>query len=101
ACVDQIKSLLAQPGFRETAESRAMLANAALEARIRAALKTSDATGEVGITVHADGGKVVLEGVVVDEDEHSAAHRGVQAVQGVSAVESRLKEISAHRREGE
>src|SRR6476661_1261051 len=38
-CVAQIQSLAARPEFQETAESRAVLANLALSARVRAALK--------------------------------------------------------------
>ena len=53
SCVAQIQQLAARPEFQETAESRAMLADLALNARIRAALKDHDSTRDINITIES------------------------------------------------
>lgn len=100
-CVEQIKTLLALPEFRETPESRRQLANAALEAHVRAALRSDEETAHVNVSIIACDGDVQLEGVVVDEAERKAAERVVRAVKGVKSVEVSLKQISARMRDGE
>lgn len=100
-CVAQIKTLLTLPEFKETPESRKQLANAALEAHVRAALRFDDETDHVNISISASGGDVKLEGVVVDEAERKAAERVTRAVKGVKSVEVDLKQISARMRDGE
>lgn len=100
-CVAQIKTLLTLPEFKETPESRKQLANAALEAHVRAALRFDEETDHVNISISASGGEVKLEGVVVDEAERKAAERVTRAVKGVKSVEVDLKLISARMRDGE
>lgn len=101
ACVDQIKTLLSHPGFQETGNSHGVLANAALEARVRAALRSDEDTDHVNVTVSANEGHVKLEGVVVDEAECSAAERVVRGVNGVASVANGLRLIAGHIRDGE
>jgi hypothetical protein len=100
-CVGQIKALLALPEFQETTESRRSLANAALEARVRAALRSEGGTEHVNILITADGGHVRLEGVVVDGDELKAVERVVRSVNGVGAMDVDVKLIGARMRDGE
>ncbi len=57
SCVAQIQQLAARPEFQETAESRAMLGDLALNARIRAALKDHDSTRDINITIESKDGK--------------------------------------------
>ena len=66
SCVAQIQALAARPEFQETAESRAVLANLALSARVRAALKANEATRDVDVHIDVRGGQVVLTGIVVN-----------------------------------
>lgn len=101
ACVDQIKSLLAQPEFAETEAARKALADASLEAHVRAALKADDATHEVDIYVTADNGRVLLQGIVYSEEERRAAAGIVERVPGVQSVSSELRSLSSKQRDGE
>lgn len=96
-CVEQIKGLLKLPEFQETAESRAKLESAALEAHVRAALKSDPATADVNVTITASQGHLVLEGIVLHEDERRAAERVALAVPGVKGVENQLKVMTRSR----
>jgi cytidylate kinase len=91
SCAEQIAALSRRPEFAETEASRAMLANMAIEARVRAALRADQATREVDVTVASDGGRVVLSGMVLDADELPAAERVAATVPGVASVENRLR----------
>ena len=101
ACVDQIKALLSQPCFQETEQSRRMLADASLEAHIRAALRSDEETDHVNITISVRDGEVRLEGVVVGEAERDAAERVTRSVSGVTSLDCDLKLITARMRDGE
>lgn len=92
-CVQQIRSLLSLPEFKETEASHARLANATLEARVRAALRASAKTEHVNITISADGGLVIVDGMAADESECRAAERIVRGVSGVEEVDNRLRLI--------
>lgn len=94
-CVDQIKSLLSLPEFHETPESRRLLANAALEAHIRAALKAADDTEHVNITISVDDERIALEGIATNDAERKAAERIVRNVSGQREIDNRLKVIRA------
>lgn len=92
-CVQQIKSLLDLPEFQETEASRACLANATLEARVRAALRASAHTEQVSITIAVDDGHVLVDGMAATEAECRAAERIVRGVSGVEEVDNRLRLI--------
>lgn len=96
-CVAQIKGLLKLPEFQETAESRARLESTALEARVRAALKSDPATGDVNVTVTACEEQVTLEGIVLHEDERGAAERVARSLPGVKGVDNQLKVMARSR----
>ncbi len=91
SCVEQIKLLLKRPEFEETPASRARLANLTLEYHVRAALRASPRTADVKISIHAENGKVTLEGIAVDAEERHAIAEMVSAVPGVKSADNKLR----------
>jgi cytidylate kinase len=98
ACVEVIRKLCEQPEFQETAESRAALEGLALSARVRAALKANDSTSAVDVQIESRGGRVTLNGIVVNEEEKAEAERVATAVAGVGKVDNRLHLMSVTRK---
>ncbi len=98
SCVAQIVALAGRPEFRETPESRRILANLALEAGVRAALHAAPETENVEVTVAADGDKVALRGMVADEAERKSAAAVAAKVKGVAAVANELRVMRRPRR---
>lgn len=98
SCVAQIQHLAGRPEFQETEASRAMLADLALNARIRAALKDNDATRNTSITIESHGGKVVLSGIVVNAQESAEAAAIASTVAGVASVDNQLRLMAISRR---
>jgi cytidylate kinase len=97
SCVEQIGLLASRPEFAETAESRAMLANMALEARVRAALKEHAATRDISITVNAKEGRIALRGIVLDTEERTQTESVAAAVPGVAGVDNQLRLMTSSR----
>ena len=97
-CVEQIAQLVRRPEFAETAQSSALLANMALSARVRAALKDDAATRDINITIDANKGHVVLRGIVVSGEERQQAESTASAVNGVSGVDNQLRLMATTRR---
>lgn len=91
SCVEQIKQLLTRPEFTETPASRAKLANLTLEYRVRAALRAQPKTADVKIAIHADGGKVTLEGIVASADEKHTVANVVTHLADVKDMSNKLK----------
>jgi cytidylate kinase len=98
SCVAQIQQLAARPEFQETAESRAMLADLALNARIRAALKDHDSTRDTNITIESSNGKAVLSGIVLNAQESAEAARVASTVVGTANVDNQLRLMASTRR---
>jgi hypothetical protein len=98
SCIEQVVALTRRPEFRETAGSRATLANLALEARVRAALHAMPETGHVDVTVVADGTRVTLRGMVEDDKERKAAAATAAKLKGVSEVVNELRAMRRPRR---
>lgn len=98
SCVAQILQLADRPEFQETAQSRAMLADLALNARIRAALKDHDSTRDVNITIASSNGKVVLSGIVLNAQERAEAARVAGTVVGTGNVDNQLRLMATTRR---
>ena len=90
-CVDEIASLLEEPQFQETPESRRTFANLALQTHIRAALRADPRTSKMNILIKAAEGRVVLSGVLEAGLEERDALDVAQGVSGVSEVESELR----------
>lgn len=97
SCVEQIRQLTTRPEFQESEESRKLLANMTLAARVRAALKSHEPTQDVNITIEARSGRVVLSGIVLNPTEKDEVEKIVSHVTGVSGVESKLRLMSPTR----
>ena len=91
SCVEQIRLLVRRPEFTETAQSRALLANMTLEARVQAALKDHAATRDTRITIDAKQGHVTLRGIVLDAGERLHAESVAASVPGVAGVDNGLR----------
>jgi cytidylate kinase len=90
SCVEQILALAGRPEFQETAESRAILEGLALSARVRAALKANESTRNVDVQIESRDGRVVLNGIVVNDQEKAEAERVAATVAGTGKVDNRL-----------
>jgi len=91
SCVEQIRQLTTRPEFQESEASRQLLANLALAARVRAALKANEGTQDVSITIDAQGSRLILSGIVVNSHEQGEVEKVTAQVPGVSGVENRLR----------
>ena len=98
SCVEQIRHLTSRPEFQETAESRAMLADLALNARIRAALKDHESTRDININIESKNGKAVLSGIVINANESAEAARVASTVAGIVSVDNQLRLMASNRR---
>ncbi|MDM0026571.1 cytidylate kinase family protein [Variovorax saccharolyticus] len=98
SCVEQIAQLVRRPEFAETAESRALLANMALEARVRVALKDWPETQAINVTVEAKQGRIVLRGIVLNAEERMQTETVAAAVGGVKSVDNQLRLMATSRR---
>ena len=98
SCVEQIRQLAGRPEFQETAESRAMLADLALNARIRAALKDHESTRDININIESKNGKAVLSGIVINAHESAEAARVASTVAGIVSVDNQLRLMASSRR---
>jgi osmotically-inducible protein OsmY len=97
-CADQVLQLARRPEFQETAQSRATRSGLALAARVRAALKANEATSNVDVQIDSREGRVVLSGIVVNEQEKSEAERVASTVAGVGKVENKLHLMKVSRK---
>lgn len=90
-CAEEIVRVAKQPEFRETAESLKALADLALQANVRAALRADPQTRGLSFAVDSDGAKVRMRGIVETREESAGAARVVMAVPGVLAVKNELR----------
>lgn len=93
-CVDQVVALVRSPAFQETRESRQHLADLALQARARAALRADARTAAIDITVEVSAGRVRLRGIVVDDSEKALARYVLQSLPGVAAIDDDLRTMA-------
>jgi cytidylate kinase len=93
-CVDMVVDLAKSAAFQETPASRGHLQDLALRARARAALKANPATAGIDIAIDAEGGRLVLTGIVANDKEHALCHEVAGAVAGASGVEDQLTTMS-------
>jgi cytidylate kinase len=98
SAVEQIQALAARPEFAETEASRELLADMALEARVRVALRDDAVTRNIDVTIAAGGGRVALRGIVVSAEERLQAENVARAVAGVTAVDNELRLMGKFRR---
>ncbi len=90
-CVDQVVALANSPAFQETPASRRHLADLALQARARAALRADSRTAAIDILADVKAGQVTLRGIVVDDREKRLAGEIVVALPGVKGVVDQLR----------
>jgi cytidylate kinase len=98
SCAEQIGRLTSRPEFAETPESRALLADMALEARVQASLKGRGETRDINITVVASDGRVTLRGIVLNAEERAQTESVATAVPGVTGVDNELRVMTPSRR---
>jgi len=94
-CVDEVESLMGKERFQETAESRAMVENLALEWGVRAALRRDARTAATSLMVECHGGIAKLLGAVDTDAESNAAAKIAAAVEGVREVDNRLRSAAS------
>ena len=87
---DLLISALRQPSRQPTDLSRAALWDAALVARVRAALKANPATDQTDITLRCRGGRLELTGTVKDAETRDSVERLASIRAGIGAVDNRL-----------
>ncbi|HJR50233.1 MAG TPA: cytidylate kinase family protein [Gemmatimonadales bacterium] len=89
--VGQVLALAAAPEFQATEASRRLLADRALEARVRAVMKATPATATLEVDIHSEAGHVRLAGVVGSEAARDSAVAVAREVEGVLQVSSEVK----------
>jgi hypothetical protein len=92
-CVDEVVKLVQSAEFRETPESRQYLADLALQARARGALRADPRTSGIDITVEVKNGHAALRGIVVDDKEKALVKEVVAKVAGPN-VEDDLRTMA-------
>jgi len=98
-CVDMVVNLMRGKAFQETPQSRQCLANLALRARVRAALRASPATVGIDVSIEADAGKIIVSGIVINDRERELCVEGILGTAGVREVENRLKTMTGGMRQ--
>ena len=95
-CVDQIVRLVESAPFQKTAQSRAMLMDRLVEARVRSALRNrfDNSLQAMGIEVAVHGAEVALIGAASDERVIADLVRTAAAVPGVTRVQSQIRYLS-------
>lgn len=93
AGADLLCHVLARPEWQPTEASRATLRDAALAARVRAALKAAPETTRLNVKITCQGGRLELAGTVEDAAGREGAVRVAGAQPGVLSVENHLTVI--------
>jgi len=93
-CVEEILKLVESEPFAETEASRQTLADLALRAAARAALRAAPDTRRLQLSVAADHGQITLDGIVSSDTERALAERIVARVPGSAGVLNQLRAAS-------
>jgi len=93
-CVDMVVRMVKSAAFAETAASRQKLADLALQAKARAALRAEDKTSEVEIAIDVSGGRVALRGIVANDKERERVHAVIQGLAGVAGIDDELRTMA-------
>lgn len=96
ACVEQIARLTESPEFQETEHSRNVLLDRVILARAQEAMEYEFGAPSLqnGFEINVFGGKVLLTGGSTDERMIVDAIRLLQEVEGVRAVESKVRHVA-------
>ena len=92
--VDQVLALVRSREFQETAESKQKLADLALQARSRAALRSDDRAANIDVLVDVKGGVVTLRGIVVNDAEKALCEQIVGKLPGVKSLVNELRTMA-------
>jgi cytidylate kinase len=90
-CVEEILKLVESERFAETDASRQILADLALRAAARAALRAAPDTRRLQLSVAAERGRITLDGIVNDDTERALAEQIVARVPGSAGVVNQLR----------
>jgi len=90
AGADLLCDLLARPEWQPTEASSAALQDAALAARVRAALKADPETGRLNVKILCRAGRLELAGTVESSENREAAARLAATQPGVLGVDNHL-----------
>jgi cytidylate kinase len=85
-CAEQLMTMIEDPEFQETADSRQKLKDLALESHVRAALRADPRTAKSQVSVCADRGTVTLIGTGGQDCTAEVASQVAAAVAGVKEV---------------
>jgi cytidylate kinase len=94
-CVEQVLALARSPAFQETPQSRQHLADLALQARARAALRSDERTAGIDVDIDVRQGEATLRGIVVDEREKRLCEEVVRSLPGVKSFRDELRTMAA------
>jgi cytidylate kinase len=94
SCVDEVIRLVQSKEFRETADSRQYLADLALQARVRGALRADSRTSGIDITVEVKKGAITLRGIVVNDKEKTQVKKVVEGVVGKAGMADELRTMA-------
>jgi osmotically-inducible protein OsmY len=97
-CVDEVLKLVRNPAFAETSASQRRLADLKLAALIKSALREHPPTRSVQISIEAQGGAVILGGIVDSASQRAEVERTVQRVAGVTSVANKLRSGDDYKR---
>ena len=90
-CAEEIVRIAKLPRFAETEDSRAVLADLALQAKVRSALRADPGTRSLSFVANAEKGTVALTGLVATRDEWNSVSRVVASVPGVLILKNQLR----------
>lgn len=93
-CVDAVVRMVKSAAFQETAASRQKLADLALQAKARAALRSDERTSDVDIHIDVTAGRVALRGIVTNDKERDRVHAVIQGLQGVAGIDDELRTMA-------
>jgi cytidylate kinase len=97
-CVDQVAQLAALPNFQQSERSRRALADRLIEFRIHDGLYGLNSKhGLAALKISVDAGKVVLDGIVADNEIAHMIERTVSQTEGVIEVNNQMKIMSVVR----
>jgi cytidylate kinase len=98
-CARLVGELAGSPEFAETEASRAMLADRALETRVRVRLRErfTAGAGVTGIEAGARDGRVVLKGIAIHSALADEAGKIAGTVTGVKRVDNRIEVVRGPR----
>jgi cytidylate kinase len=94
ACIEEVVKLAQSAEFQETAQSRQLLADLALQAKAVAALKADSRTAGIDIAVEASEGRVTARGIVVDDREKALVKEVLQKLPGAKGIDDALRTMA-------